>query len=314
MLAVGLLLRLYRLDGQGLWADEGLQYFVASADSLSGVWHRLARTVHPPLSFVINHLFLQLDNSDFGLRLPSVLFGVGSLPLCYAVARRVTAPATAMLTMLVLVISPVHVWHSVVDIADSGARLGFSWMPVPYTFFAYSAGYSLGPSLADLHEERSMAFLLHFLPSIAAVGLLFGTLLIIGIWAVSKQFARSSLLLCLLGLTLPLEDVRAAVTLWRQTAAHEPLFSVSPAGGIRDTVNRYLTAAERPLHTPLGGNQPVVERLHTFFSPSPVAAASVIVVRDWHQRRERAIRQAFPLRHELAFPGVKVLRITSTPG
>jgi uncharacterized membrane protein len=274
---------------------------------------------------------------------------------------------------------------AVVDVADSGARLGFSWMAVPYTFFAYSAGYSLGPSLADLHEERSVAFLFHFLPSIAAVGLLFGTLLIVGIWAVYKQFSLSTLLLCVLGLTIPLggltvlslltrfafnarytivalpyfcllvgaglaflwyrkppvgavatlalvglcilslgnhffipyyakEDVRAAVTFWRQTASHEPLFSVSPAGGIRDTVNRYLTAAERAQYTPLGGNQPVVERLHTFFSTSAASAVSIIVVRDWHEVRERAIRQAFPVHHEQVFPGGKVLRITRVPG
>jgi hypothetical protein len=110
------------------------------------------------------------------------------------------------------------------------------------------------------------------------------------------------------------EDVRAAVTFWRQTASHEPLFSVSPAGGIRDTVNRYLTTAERPQYTPLGGNLPVVERLHTFFSTSAASAVSIIVVRDWHEVRERAIRQAFPVRHEQVFPGVKVLRITRAPG
>jgi hypothetical protein len=273
----------------------------------------------------------------------------------------------------------------VAEVADSWARLGFSWMSVPYTFFAYSAGYSLGPSLAALHEERSVAFLLHFLPSIAAVGVLFGTLLLIGVWAVYKQFSRKSLLLCLLGLGIPLgglivlslltrfsfnarytivalpyfcllvgaglaflwhrqppagaiatlalvglcglslrnyffapyyakEDVRAAVAFWRQTAAHEPLFSVSPAGGVRDTVNRYLAVSERPQHTPLGGNRQVVERLHAFFSTSTAASASIIVVRDWRQVRERAIRQAFPISQEQTLPGVKVLRITRGPG
>jgi hypothetical protein len=258
-------------------------------------------------------------------------------------------------------------------------------MSVPYTFFAYGAGYSLGPSVAALHEERSVAFLLHFLPSIAAVGLLFGLLLLIGVWAVCKQCSRKSLLLCLLGLGIPLggltvlslltrfsfnarytivalpyfyllvgaglaflwqrqppvgavatlvlvglcglslhnhffspyyakEDVRAAVAFWRQTAAQEPLFSVSPAGGIRDTVNRYLTVAERPQHTSLGDNRQIVQQLHTFFSTSSAASATIIVARDWHQMRARAIRQAFPISHEQAWPGATVLRITRGPG
>jgi 4-amino-4-deoxy-L-arabinose transferase-like glycosyltransferase len=485
MLAVGLLLRLYRLDGQSLWADEGLQYFVASADSLPEVFDRLRRTMHPPLSFVINHLFLQLGTSDVLLRLPSVLFGVGSLPLCYMVARRITSPVIAGLATLVLAVSPMHVWHSqdarmyaqllffsllstlflvqaleqekwqwwggyvlavtagmysqvlmalgvltqglwvllayrrhlrayctsgvavgfltlplilpwlgffvrrvhaaeLETAAEVGGRLGFSWMALPYTFFAYSAGYSLGPSVADLHEERSVAFLLHSLPSIAAVGLLFGTLLIIGVWAVYKQCSRKALLLCLLGLGVPLggllvlslltrftfnarytivalpyfylligaalaflwqrqppvgviaalavmglctlslrnyffvphyakEDVRAAVTLWRQAASHEPLLSVSPAGGIRDAVNRYLAASERSQHTPLGGSRQVVERLNDFFSTSAASSATIILVRDWHQVRERAIRRAFPVRQEQTVSGGKVLHITRAP-
>jgi uncharacterized membrane protein len=482
---VGLLLRLYRLDFHSLWADEGLQYFVASADSLPEVFGRLGRTIHPPLSFLINHLFLQFNDSDFLLRLPSMLFGVGSIPLYYMVARRLTSPTTAVLTTLVLAISPFHIWHSqdarmyaqllffsllstlcllraleqekwqwwggyvlavtagmysqilmalgvlaqglwvllahrrhlrayctsgvviglltlplifpwmsffmrrvnaakVQTVAEVGDRLGFSWMAVPYTFFAYSIGYSLGPGVADLHEQRGMAFLSEFLPSIAAVGLLFGTLLVIGVWAVYKQCSRKVLLLCLLGLAVPLaglcvlslltrftfnarytivalpyfslllgaalallwqrqppvgaiatlalvglctlslrqyffvpdyakEDVRAAVTLWRQTASHAPLLSVSPAGGIRDTVNRYLAASEHAQHTPLGGNRQVVERLNIFFSTSAATSATIVLVRDWHRVRERAIRQAFPIRHEQTVPGVKVLYITRAP-
>jgi hypothetical protein len=257
-------------------------------------------------------------------------------------------------------------------------------MAVLYTFFAYSVGYSLGPSVANLHEQRSVAFLLHFLPSIAAVGLLLGTLLVIGVWTVYKQCSRPGLLLCLLGLFMPLagllvlslltgftfnarytivalpyfvlllgaalaffwqrqpsvgaiatlavvglcalslrnyffvpdyakEDVRAAVTFWRQTASHAPLLSVSPAGGIRDTVNRYLAASERAQHTPLGGNRRVVERLNHFFLTSAATSATIVLVRDWHQVRERAIRQAFPIRHEQTVPGVKVLYITRAP-
>jgi hypothetical protein len=51
-LLLGIGLRLYQLDAQSLWSDEGIQYFIASADS---VWEVLQRarhhTFHPPLSY-----------------------------------------------------------------------------------------------------------------------------------------------------------------------------------------------------------------------------------------------------------------------
>src|SRR5215471_11393856 len=114
IISVGALVRLYRLDAQSLWLDEGWQYFIASANSLSGVYARVLwpYPAHPPLSYLINHLFLQVENSDFFLRLPSTLFGIGSLPLCYLLARRCASPLAAVCAVVVLALSPFHVWYS----------------------------------------------------------------------------------------------------------------------------------------------------------------------------------------------------------
>src|SRR5262249_59034398 len=59
-----------------------------------------------------NHFFLQMHDSDFFFRLPSVLFGIGSLPLCYLLARRLASPAAAVWAVLVLALSPLHIWYS----------------------------------------------------------------------------------------------------------------------------------------------------------------------------------------------------------
>jgi 4-amino-4-deoxy-L-arabinose transferase-like glycosyltransferase len=83
-LLVGSALRLYDLDHQSLWADEGIQYAIASAGHLSELLQRVQhRTMHPPLSFIMTHFFLLIHDSDFFLRLPSVLCGGVSLPLIY---------------------------------------------------------------------------------------------------------------------------------------------------------------------------------------------------------------------------------------
>jgi uncharacterized membrane protein len=310
IILAGALVRLYRLNSQSLWTDEGLQYFVASAESLSDMLGRRSHTFHPLLSLLINHVFLLLGKSDFYLRLPSMLFGIGSLPLCYVLAKRVTCPLAAVFAVLVLAISPFHIWYSqegrmyaqllflsllstvllmralergklhlwafytliitagvythvlmvlgamaqllwvrlyhrqhllaygtssaaavllclplagrwmgiffhlagrasVSTSAEFVERLGFPWPALLYTFFVYGAGFSLGPSVAELHENKSLEFILQFLPSILAVGVIFGTFLVIGLLVLYKRCGTQSRSLCLLGLGVPLGGVAA---------------------------------------------------------------------------------------------------------
>ena len=112
-LMIGIVLRLYRLDAQSLWSDEGIQYFIASADSFWEVIQRAREhTFHPPLSFVLNHIFLQIQDSDVLLRLPSALLGIISLPLTYGLARQLTSKPIALGALFVLAISPLHIWYS----------------------------------------------------------------------------------------------------------------------------------------------------------------------------------------------------------
>ncbi|MCI0563189.1 MAG: glycosyltransferase family 39 protein, partial [Nitrososphaera sp.] len=113
IILVGAALRLYHLDSQSLWQDEGLQYFIANAENIGSVLERTQwRTWHPPLSFFINHLFLLVGSSDFFLRLPSALFGIGSLPLCYVLVKRLTSGDIALFVILVFALSPFHIWYS----------------------------------------------------------------------------------------------------------------------------------------------------------------------------------------------------------
>ena len=340
IVCLGAVLRVYRLDFQSLWADEGLQFFVAHAENLNDLFRRRSRTFHPPLSLLVNYLFMRFGSSDFLLRLPSMLFGVGSLPLCYLLARRVTSTPAALFTVLALAVSPFHVWYSqegrmyaqllflsllsavilfqalehkkwlwwagytlvitagmythvlmmlgilahslwvllyhrrhltaytvsgavavllclpfaapwmsgflhrvtmpsVTALSAVGARLGFTWAAVPYIFFVYSAGFSLGPSVAELHEDCSIGFLLQFVPILLAVGVVFGILLVTGIFGVQKRFGSRSLVLCLLGLGVPLGGVALLSFLTQftiQCAVHYcgiPVFLHSHRHGLR---------------------------------------------------------------------------------
>jgi hypothetical protein len=86
----------------------------------------------------------------------------------------------------------------------SGGRAGFTLLAVPYTLFVYSAGFSLGPTIAELHSERGIVPIVSFLPSISVVITVFVILLGTGILAAFKRFGARSFTFCLLGLFIPL--------------------------------------------------------------------------------------------------------------
>jgi uncharacterized membrane protein len=290
----GAALRFYRIDAMSLWGDEALQYEIASVGSLSEVIREAAAVANPPLSQIINFFFLQAGPSDFLLRLPSVLFGVASLPIFYLVATKIAPQRVALIATTLFALSPFHLWFSqegrpyaqllffsllstqflfaaiergglarwtayVVAViagfatqvfmgfmfaahlawvvtchrdrlkpylaAAAGIVLPFVWLlpffirsftasigrhertgfslgELAYTFFTYAAGFSFGPSNVDLHIDRSLSGLAHFAPSILSVALVFGTLLVLGIWSLSGKKWQQGRALCLYGMCL----------------------------------------------------------------------------------------------------------------
>jgi 4-amino-4-deoxy-L-arabinose transferase-like glycosyltransferase len=73
---------------------------------------------------------------------------------------------------------------------STGGRREFTAVALPYTFFAFSTGFSLGPSLRELHKEQPMAAILPHLPVIgaAAIGFLIPSVLgAIRLWRHSHE-------------------------------------------------------------------------------------------------------------------------------
>ena len=63
----------------------------------------------------------------------------------------------------------------------------FTWAALPYTFYTFSVGYTLGPSLRALHEDSSWAALVPHLPAIAITALLFGALVLAGLRSLARR-------------------------------------------------------------------------------------------------------------------------------
>ena len=110
LLALGL--RLYRLDSQSLWYDEGFSVYLAGMD-IDEITSRTAADIQPPLYYYLLHGWIQLfGDTEWALRALSALFGVFTVPLIYAVAQTLFRSRLAgLLVALLVAVSPLHVWY-----------------------------------------------------------------------------------------------------------------------------------------------------------------------------------------------------------
>ena len=85
---------------------------------------------------------------------------------------------------------------------SAGGAREFTLMALPYTFFAFSAGFSLGPSLPELQASRALATLWPHAVTVALSALLFGGLFIVGLASLWRQSDSAALLI--LWLVIPI--------------------------------------------------------------------------------------------------------------
>lgn len=112
VLALALGLRLYKAD-TALWYDEiytvvnsirlPFSELIASYESLNN---------HMLYSLSAKLSVAALGESEVSVRLPAILFGVGSIFVQWRISRRITGPVAALIVALLLTLSYHHVWFS----------------------------------------------------------------------------------------------------------------------------------------------------------------------------------------------------------
>jgi mannosyltransferase len=108
---VGGAVRLWRLDHQSLWVDEVLTVR-SSETSLSVLFSNPVDPNIPPLYYLLIHFILPFGEGEALLRFPSVIAGTLSIPIFYAVVHRWAGARAALISAVVLTLSPFHVWYS----------------------------------------------------------------------------------------------------------------------------------------------------------------------------------------------------------
>jgi mannosyltransferase len=107
-----LAIRLVRLGEQSLWLDEAFSWLVASRPLAEGLEIARVNFVNPPLYYLLLHPVAQIGHSEALLRLPSALFGAATVPLLYALGRRLHRPRAGIAAAALLAFNPFHMWVS----------------------------------------------------------------------------------------------------------------------------------------------------------------------------------------------------------
>lgn len=111
ILILTLILRLISLN-QSLWLDEGIQWWAVTTFPLK---HLIAEYIkgdfNPPLIHIILYFWVKLfGDSEISLRLPSVLFGLGTVYFTYKIAKLLKTKAT--IAGLLAATSPLLIYYS----------------------------------------------------------------------------------------------------------------------------------------------------------------------------------------------------------
>jgi hypothetical protein len=110
-LFIGFALRFYTFEKKSLWVDE-VHTFNDSRDDLTGqikFYKENPTYLHPPLFFVLTHLFYPFEQPERDLRIIPLIAGILSVPMIYLLARQfsppIALPCTLSLTFMVYHIS-----------------------------------------------------------------------------------------------------------------------------------------------------------------------------------------------------------------
>jgi hypothetical protein len=134
IIAGALFVRLYGLSDYAFNDDESWHLVVADQKSLFDViLYNFQQEVHPPLSYIIWHLMLQVSSNDLWLRMSSIVPGILLIPSGYCFGRLYIGKAAGWAIAFIFAFGTLPVVISATIRAYSPLMLALIWMAI----FAY---------------------------------------------------------------------------------------------------------------------------------------------------------------------------------
>ena len=135
LLLVTLLLSLRNIS-HSLWSDEAFTSEIAHKETFTEIIDTaMKRRPYPPLYFFLVHESIKYSNDEFGLRFPSVIFGILAVMATFLLGKALFDNSIGFIAALLFVSTP-GIFRSFVD-ANAYAMLAFS--VTASTYFLYIA-------------------------------------------------------------------------------------------------------------------------------------------------------------------------------
>ncbi|MGQ9493354.1 MAG: glycosyltransferase family 39 protein [Anaerolineae bacterium] len=110
LLALGL--RLYRIEAQSLWNDEGTTVALAARD-LAAITRGAANDIHPPLYYYLLHFWMAFwGHSELAVRSLSALLGTALVLITFVLTRSLVGDVAALIAALFAACSPFQIYYS----------------------------------------------------------------------------------------------------------------------------------------------------------------------------------------------------------
>ena len=130
-------LRLYGLGNQSLWLDEAISVTVAK-QSLAQIIQYAKADVHPPLYYILLHLWMCLGHDESTIRALSALLSIGSGLLLYTISLQVYGRFVGVLSLFLFAISPFQIQYA--QEARMYTMLGFFALGSTYALLKFVQG------------------------------------------------------------------------------------------------------------------------------------------------------------------------------
>jgi uncharacterized membrane protein len=112
LVALSLLLRLYRIGAQSLWIDEMLTIGVSCPREGLNIWSYLKFNIHGPLHSFVVYLFHLISQNDGWLRVPGALAGTATVYYLYRWVRLWIGVPAARIGAVLMAVHPLHIHYS----------------------------------------------------------------------------------------------------------------------------------------------------------------------------------------------------------
>ena len=107
------ILRIYRLDFQSYWIDEGWTVYFANLPINDLFYLLRTEEIHPPFYFPTLNFWRQLvGDSEFALRYYSLVFSVLSIPFIYRLGKDLLDRQLGLISAVLMSVSPFQIWHA----------------------------------------------------------------------------------------------------------------------------------------------------------------------------------------------------------